>query len=206
MTELKADEAVGRVGEYIDGQAWVEERTMLQARVLPQDTLKAGEAGAIFHALNDAVVGRGAISRLVDLEARIDGALFTTYRADGVIVATATGSTGYALSAGGPVIHPQSRDILLKPVASHLSLAAALILPPESVVRFTILSDAPVKIIVDGHMECPVATGDTVEVKRSSYVARFLRANPPSYFYATLTQRLKLDPGASGARATSLRE
>ncbi|MBI4282073.1 MAG: NAD(+)/NADH kinase [Chloroflexi bacterium] len=200
MTELGADEAVSRVGEYLDGQAWVEERAMLQARAVSE---KAKNAAAPYQALNDVVVGRSGVSRLVHLEVRIDGALFTTYRADAVIVATATGSTGYSISAGGPILHPQSRDLLLNPLATHLGLGTALVLPPDSVVEVTIRSDYQAVLSIDGRMDLPLEPEETVEVKRSPYIARFLRSHPSNHFYATLTERLSPDARSTGPRVTS---
>jgi len=191
MTELRADEAVSRVSEYLDGQVWVEERSMIQARVISQGNGDTEEE--LHQALNDVVVGRSAISRLVHLEVRIDEALLTTYRADAVIVATATGSTGYSISAGGPILHPQSRDMLLNPVATHLGLASALVLAPDSVVEVALRSDYKAVLSVDGRMDLDLEPGETVEVKRSPYIARFLRAHPPNYFYSVLTNRLSPD-------------
>ena len=207
MTELRADEAVSRVGEYLDGQAWVEERTMLQARVVSEhanDTAlpRRGTAEVPLQALNDVVVGRSAISRLVHLEVRIDGSLLTTYRADAVIVATATGSTGYSISAGGPILHPQSRDLLLNPVATHLGLASALVLPPDSVVEVTLRSDYQAVLSVDGRVDLGLDPGETVEVKRSPYNARFLRSQLPNHFYAVLTERLSPDTRSATPTAT----
>lgn len=109
MTELGADEAEMELPNLLAGKGWLDERAMLEVTV----------GDRVFHALNDVVVGRGAIPRLVYVETRIDGQLLTTYRADGVIVATATGSTGYSLAAGGPILHPQSRDKVLAPVVPH---------------------------------------------------------------------------------------
>ena len=191
MTEIRADEAVSRVGEYLDGQAWVEERTMLQARVVSEAARGTAESPQL--ALNDVVVGRSAVSRLVHLEVRIDGSLLTTYRADAVIVATATGSTGYSISAMGPILHPQSRDLLLNPVATHLGLASALVLPPDSVVEVTLRSNYQAVLSVDGRVDLDLNPGETVEVKRSPHNARFLRSQPPNHFYAVLTERLTPD-------------
>jgi NAD+ kinase len=201
MTELKADEAVSRVGEYLDGRVWVEERSMLQARVVSEGA-KDMEKNPL-QALNDVVVGRSAISRLVHLEVRIDGSLLTTYRADAVIVATATGSTGYSISAGGPILHPQSRDILLNPVATHLGLSSALVLPPDSVVEVALRSDYKAVLSVDGRVDMDLAPGETVEVSRSPYIARFLRAHPPNHFYSVLTERLSPDTRSRVPGATS---
>ena len=165
---------------------------MLQAVVV------AGQGGQpqTFHALNDVVVARGASPRLVQIGAQLNETPLTTYYADAVIVATATGSTGYALAAGGPILHATSQDLLLVPVAPHVSLGAALVLPPDTVVTLTVRTAVPAVVSVDGLREVPVAPGDVVRVQRSAYSARFLRARDPKHFYATLIQRLGLIPGA----------
>jgi NAD+ kinase len=191
MTEVKADEAVRRVGEYLDGRVWVEERSMIQARVVSEDAGYKDEKP--LQALNDVVVGRSAISRLVHLEVSIDDTILTTYRADAVIVATATGSTGYSISAGGPILHPQSRDMLLNPVATHLGLGSALVLAPDSVVEVALRSNYKAVLSVDGRVDLDLEPGEIVEVKRSPYIARFLRAHPPNHFYSVLTERLNPD-------------
>jgi NAD+ kinase len=139
----------------------------------------------------------------VHLEVRIDGAFLITYRADAAIVATATGSTGYSISAGGPILHPQSRDLLLSPVATHLGFSTPLVLSPDSVVEVTLRSDYPGVVSVDGRTDLPLASGDTVEVRRSPYTARFLRLHPPNHFYATLTERLTPDARSTVASVTS---
>ena len=191
MTELKADEAVDMVGGYLDGKARIEERTMLEAKVFSGIGENIGSVP--FQALNDVVVGRSAVSRLVHLEVSIDDAILTTYRADAVIVATATGSTGYSISAVGPILHPQSRDMLLNPVATHLGLSSALVLPTDSVVKVFLRSDYSAAFSVDGRADLDLAPGGYVEVRRSPYTARFLRAHSPSYFYSILTDRLNPD-------------
>ena len=200
MTELKAEEAVDRVGEFLDGGVWVEERSMLQAWLSPGGA--ADETEQSFHALNDVVVGRNTLSRVVHLEVHIDGALFTTYRADGVIVATATGSTGYSISAGGPILHPQSRDLLINPVATHLGLHTPIVLSPDSIVDVTLRSDYEATLSVDGRMDVPLEPGTVVHIARSPQVATFLRSRPPNQFYATLTERLSPDFRSTAPRGT----
>ena len=109
MTELSADEALEKLPPLLAGEGWIDERAMLEAELSATDQ----EPAHIFHALNDVVVARGAIARLVYVEAKVNGQHLTSYKADGVIVATATGSTGYSLAAGGPILYPQSNDFLL---------------------------------------------------------------------------------------------
>jgi NAD+ kinase len=183
MTELKADEALKKLPRLLDGEGWLEERVMLQ-------TWK-NKKGKVFHVLNDVVVGRGGSARLVNVEAKIDGEVLATYRADGVIVATATGSTSYSLAAGGPVLHPQSKDILLNPVCSHLTLNEAVVLPAETVVKLRVATNHEAMLSLDGQVESKLASGDEVTVELSPYMTRFLRLQPRNYFYSTLESRLR---------------
>ena len=208
MTELSAQDALEQLHNYLDNDLWIEERAMLQARiVLPQsgkDTSnKQHQESLLYHALNEAVIGSGAVSRMTSIQVTVDDTPLTVYRADSVIVATATGSTGYALSAGGPILHPLSRDILLMPVAAHMGLRSALVLPATSRIVLTVLSDdRPAMLSVDGFLDKNLGDGEQVEVSASPYLARFLRAQPPSHHYAVLTQRLGLGHGDAPHRAT----
>ena len=192
MTELTKGEALAKVPAYLDGGQRIEERMMLQASVIsPQDSAP----NASLHALNDVVISRGTEARLLDISVAVDGASLTTYRADGVIVATATGSTGYALAAGGPIFSPEARIMLVQPVAAHMSLTMALVVPGESVVELSVTGDHPGTLNVDGLSGASVGPDDKVVVRCSPHVARFLRASPPSAFYATLMHRLRLRDG-----------
>ena len=206
MTELKAEEALDKVPQYLDGCAQVEERSMLQAEIITgdgQESQTSISAGVVpgYHALNDVVVGRGAVSRLVRIGAYIDGAHLTDFRADAVIVSTATGSTGYNLSVGGPILSPFAGEIILKAVAPHVGMAPALVLPSTSVIDLIVETDYQAILSVDGYMDTALASGDRVRVQTSPYKARFLRANPPSHFYGTLTERLGFGGGQSTTRA-----
>jgi NAD+ kinase len=185
MTELPAGEALARLPDILDKGGWLDERAMLQAELVT-----TARPPQVFHALNDVVVARGEIARLIRVEAGVDGEPLTTYRADGVVVATATGSTGYALAAGGPIIYPQSQDLLLAPVAPHLSLAAPLLLPPAATVTLRLDTYLAATLSVDGHINLPLASGDTVTVTRSPYTARFLRVRRASFF-RSLEKKLK---------------
>ncbi|MDP3064428.1 MAG: NAD(+)/NADH kinase [Chloroflexota bacterium] len=207
MTELKAEEALARVPEFLDGAGRVEERTMLQAEVLTermrQEPLREERPGRLlFHALNDVVVGRGAVSRLVHIRAKVDGVDLAAYRADAVIVSTATGSTGYNLAAGGPILQPQSPNILLNPVAPHLGIGTALVFLPDTVIELVAESEGQCTVSIDGYVDMALSPQDSVRVTRSPYVARFLRLNPQSHYYATLIQRLGLVWGLEGYRTS----
>ena len=188
MTELGADEAVAKLPALLAGEGWIDERATLEAELLP--TEKPGSP-RIFYALNDVVVSRGAVARVVYIDASINGEPLTTYKADGVIVATATGSTGYSLAARGPILHPQAEEFLLLPIVPHLSSAYTLVLPSTAVVKLRISSVHEATLSVDGHINLPLSSGTVVTVKLGSNRARFLRIRPQDSFYRSLEQKLK---------------
>jgi NAD+ kinase len=186
MTEFDAAEAMEKLPLLLDGQGWIDERSMLEAEVV-----SPGRESRIFQALNDVVVARGEVVRLIRVEAGVDGQPLTVYKTDAVIVATATGSTGYALAARGPVIYPGSRDLLLVPVAPHLSPSYPLVLPESSEVTLRLTTYHPAALSIDGHINLPLSDGDTVAVRRSPHVTRFLRIRSRESFYGSLEDKLR---------------
>ncbi|MBI3953403.1 MAG: NAD(+)/NADH kinase [Chloroflexi bacterium] len=193
ITEVQPEDALKSLPLFLDGKAWVDERAMLAVR-LPRpyqglDTVTA---------LNDAVVSRGAIARIIRVKTQIDGEVLTTYRGDGVIVASATGSTGYNLAAAGPILYPQSRDLILTPITPHLSLSNTLVLPGGGVICLLVQTDHQAMLSLDGQVHITLESGDAIKVRRSPHVARFLRLRPPGEFYRTLTRRLA-SPDTAGA-------
>ena len=186
MTELSADEAMDKLAALLDGEGWIDERAMLEAELSVADN-----EPSTFYALNDVVVARGAIARMVHVEASIDGQPLTTYRADGVILATATGSTGYSLAAGGTILHPQARELLLLPILPHLGWDYSLVLPSTAVVELRLITTHQATLSIDGHINLPMASGATITVKLGSHTTRFLRIHPETSFYSSLEQRLK---------------
>jgi NAD+ kinase len=186
MTELANGEAVEKLPDLIAGRGWDDERAMLQAEFVSK-----GKKARVFHALNDVVMARGGIARLVKIEASIDGQALPVYKADAVIVATATGSTGYALAAGGPVMYPRASDMLMVPVAPHLCPGYPLLISGKSevVLRLNTYQDATLS--VDGHINLTLVDGDTVTIRRSPYIARFRRLRPEGSFFGALEEKLK---------------
>jgi len=179
ITEIDGDEVLSHLPGLLKGKGWIEERAMLEAQVEDKS----------FHALNDVVL-RSVAVRLVNIEAEIDGTAITTYRADGLIVATATGSTSYSLASGGPILHPQSREIVLQPISCHLGLSHALVLSPQSIVDLKVARREKVILSMDGQVELPLSDGQNVRVKLSPHIARFLRIHELTYFYSSLWQKL----------------
>jgi NAD+ kinase len=188
MTELSADEAPGKLPDLLAGKGWIDERTMLEAELSPT---YEEQRKTTFYALNDVVVGRGAVARVVYIEASLDGEPLTTYKGDGVITATATGSTGYSLATGGPILHPQAKEFLLLPILPHLSPAYAMVLPSTTVVKLRLSTTHEAVLSVDGYINLPLSSGAIITVKHSSNTARFLRIHPETSFYSSLEQRLK---------------
>jgi len=174
--------------EYLEklfnGEAWIEDRMMLRA-----EHVRAGEALGGSNALNEVVVARGQNLRPVRLNASVDGRHLTSYVADGLIAATATGSTAYALAAGGPILPPELRNILLVPIAPHLSVDRAVVLAEGSSVSITVKSENTV-FSVDGQPATPLMEDDRVDVRAAEVTAQFVRFGDPGYFYRNLTAHM----------------
>ena len=187
MTELSVAETENELSGILEGEGWIDERCLLEATVLPCE----GSPRSTFYALNDVVIARGSVARVIYITATINGALLTTYKADGVILATATGSTGYALAAGGPILPPHSKDYLLLPIVPLLSAKYTVVLPSASKVQLMVQAAHPATLSIDGHTNLPLNSGAIISVRRSRYKIRFLRIHPESSFYSTLEKRLK---------------
>jgi len=186
LAELQPEELFGRLEALARGEFRVEERSLLRASMMTVD----GALGT-YDALNDAVVARGARVRMVGIGVSIDGQPFTTYRADGVIVATATGSTAYSLSVGGPILAPTLDSLIIIPVAPHLMPTRALVVPGSSTIRLQVGDGYRAVFSVDGQLDQPVGGGDVVSVTLSPKRVGFVRFGPPADFYGTLFRRLR---------------
>jgi NAD+ kinase len=182
LAELRAGDLLDRLPDVLAGKCRIEQRAMLQASVTAWN--------ATYHALNDVVVGRSSVGRPVYVDVAIDGTRLAVHRCDALIVATATGSTAYSLSAGGPILHPDSRDIVLTPVSSHLATARPLVLPPEAELHLTVSADMAAMLSVDGQVDRTMTSGESVSVVLSPYVGRFVRFSTPEEQYGRLAERL----------------
>ena len=187
MTELTVSEARDKLVELLEGKGWLDERSLLELELSQGE----GQTPKSFYALNDVVVARGAVARVIYIEATINDKPLATYKADGVIVSTATGSTGYALAAGGPILHPQAKELLLVPILPHLSLSYPLVLPPTTIVKLHVNPMYPATLSIDGHINMPVSDSAALSVKHSSKKVRFLRIHPEDSFYSSLERKLK---------------
>ena len=189
MSEIDSDNALDEIEWYLDGNGRIDDRAMLSA------TLDDEESGTL-HALNDVAVHRGADLRVIEVEAVVNGVELSTYRGDGVIVATSTGSTGYTLQLGGPVIDPSARVFLLKPVAGHMSQFGGVVLNSDSVLKLTLSTTADATLTVDGYISRTMGDRSTVRISRSQRRARFLRRGSKSAFWEGLSHRLGMRIGA----------
>ncbi len=172
------------VNQLLEGNGWIEHRMMLSAELS-----RSGEVLGSWYALNDAVVSRSHILRPIHVEATVDGQYLTRYVCDGLIASTATGSTAYALASGGPILPPELRNILLIPIAPHLSVDRAIVLSEGASVSMRVLSDNTV-MCIDGQMPHNLAEDDIVFVRRCPFNAMFLRFGDPGYFYRNLTAHM----------------
>lgn len=186
LCEVTGDEAPDALKRILDGEGQKERRSMVHAQLSDDESRESWSA----HALNDVVIGRRGLGRTISVGARINGVLIAEYRADAVIVATATGSTGYALSVGGPILHPSADDMVLIPVAPHLSRANALVLPAGSSIQLEVARGFETHLSVDGQVELPVSSGAVVHVTRSERTVEFLRLGDGNEFYFHLARRL----------------
>jgi NAD+ kinase len=186
LSELTPDNWREKLPHILAGDYWTEKRMMLRAQA-KRDGVIFGE----YEALNDVVVSRGSLARMIRARTHIDGGHLVTYAADGVIVATPTGSTAYALAVGGPIMPPELHNILVIPIAPHLSLERAVVLSEGVVVDLHISTDHEAILTVDGQFALALADGDQVVVRASPHKARFARVQERTYFYKTLMARLR---------------
>jgi NAD+ kinase len=155
-----------------DAGEWrIEERMMLDATLHRCDV----ETIESWRALNEGVLEKQEAGHTVRLLVRIDGATFTSYAADGLIIATPTGSTAYSLSARGPVVSPTHRALLLTPVSPHMLFDRSLVLDPEEEVELEVIGNRPATLSIDGQTVATLSEGDTLAVRASASVARFVR-------------------------------
>jgi len=184
------EELDGFLAEIAAGRSTTEERTLLEARLS-----RTGAADLSVLALNDVVVARGKEVRSIHIAVKIDGAPFTVYWADGLIVATATGSTAYGMSVGGPLIIPSSRAIMMVPVAPHLSFPNAVVLDVDQTIGLEVL-DEPARLSLDGQEEHDLHVGDRVAVRRAQAVAQLVRTSTMRPFLTLLRKKILKEEGA----------
>jgi NAD+ kinase len=185
LSEAQPEEWQQKLARVLQGDYWIEKRLMLNAG-LQRD----GRTLHTFTALNDLVIGRGAQARVVHFQLSVDGDLVTTYTADALIVATPTGSTAYAMAAGGPLLPPQLQNFVIVPVAAHLSFNRALILHETAVIAIKVNTDHEAYITPDGQHGIVVQDEDSIIIKKDNHFCTFARVESAGYFYRRLMARL----------------
>jgi NAD+ kinase len=190
LTDSEGGDLYAKVERILTGDYEVEHRAMLAVTVR-----RGGKVAARSQALNDAVVARGTLSRLVELEATVDGEYLGRYLGDGLVIATPTGSTAYSLSAGGPIVEPTMNAILITPISPHTLNSRPVVLPDRSLVSVRVDRGADVVLSLDGQESITLAIGDVVEVTKSRNRAAIVKVAGEGFF-AIL--RRKLNWGARG--------
>ncbi len=177
LTAVTVEEAKESLDRMIEGKYEMEERMMLNVKIM-RDNRKFAE----YRVLNDAVI-KGRKTRLVKMETRVDQRYMTTYRADGLIIATPTGSTAYALSAGGPILYPTLHSILVVPISPFNLSKRPIVLPGAVEIEVKMLTDnMEIELTLDGQVDMPMSTGDVVVINRAEESVWFVKSGEKSYF------------------------
>jgi NAD+ kinase len=186
MAEVSLDELYGNLEKAIAGKLGTEDRIMLTASVL-----REGRRIAQYRVLNDAVINKGALARMMELRVSVNDGHLTTLRADGLIVATPTGSTAYSLSAGGPIIHPTIHCFVLTPICPHTLSNRPIALPDSVVVTVCLTSPSEdVSLTLDGQIGFPLEPNDVVAIKKSQFRMKLIK-HPTKSYYEILRTKLK---------------
>jgi NAD+ kinase len=202
LSKAEAGDFESVLGLILNGDYRIDERMALEARVLRGGTV--GPHGAIHaaatdqvtrhFALNDVVVARGSLARVCRLDVEIDDSHLATFVADGLVVASPTGSTGYSFSAGGPIVDPVSRNIIVTPIAAYLSAIRSVVASPNQVVRCTVVDAHEALVSIDGREDLKVEVGDVVEVRAFERPIRLVEPRGAQPFWDLLRQKSALLP------------
>ncbi|MDW7643750.1 MAG: NAD(+)/NADH kinase [Desulfuromonadales bacterium] len=186
LTEVTLDELYPVLERVIQGDFTVSDRMMMDVVVLRQ-----GQKVGRFRVLNDVVINKGALARIIDMEASVDDVYLTTFKADGLIISTPTGSTAYNLAAGGPIMSPGLHCLVISPICPHMLTNRPIIVPDESIIRVEVkFQDEDVVFTADGQVGMPLQGGDIVEVRRSKS-STLLVKSPSKDFFQVLRTKLK---------------
>jgi len=186
LAEMEPNSWREGLDKVLAGAYSLEERMMLHSEVV-----RNGQPVESCISLNEVVAGRGRLARVVRIRASVDGAELAEYVADGLIAATPTGSTAYSFAAGGPIMPPTLRNILLVPIAPMFGFFRPVVLSEGALVRLAVHTDHEAILTVDGQFEVELASGDEIHIRASDYVTRFARFRAHRYFYDSLATRLQ---------------
>jgi NAD+ kinase len=191
LSKVEANQLESVLEQLVAGQFRIEERMTLQAQVLPGG--RDGD-GFVHTALNDVVVARGALARVCRLDVTIGGSHLATFVADGLIVASPTGSTGYSFSAGGPIVDPTSRNLIVTPIAGYLSAIRSVVVGPEQAIRCRVIDAYEALVSIDGREDLPIAVGDVVEVRAVDRPIRLVEPSSSQPFWDLVRHKVELLP------------
>jgi len=184
ITEVSRDEIFNVVDKMLNGGCVIEERMMLSASIL-----RNGKKISEYTVLNDVVINKGALARIIDLETNINSSYVTTFKADGLIISTPTGSTAYSLSAGGPILYPTLGSIVLTPICSHTLTNRPIVLPDDFQIEIIIKSlSEDVFLTLDGQVGFSLRIGDVIEVNKADYKVKLLVPAERDYFKVLRTK------------------
>ena len=184
LTEVTLPELHSVLEMVIHGEFTVSERMMLDTVIR-----RGGREVGRYEVLNDIVINKGALARIIDMEACVDGAYLTTFKADGLIIATPTGSTAYNLAAGGPIVHPGLNCLVISPICPHTLTNRPIIVSEEAVIRVEVkFLDQDVVFTADGQVGMPLQGGDIVEVRKSPNCTLLVKSPFKDYFEVLRTK------------------
>ncbi|MBA2381754.1 MAG: NAD(+)/NADH kinase [Chloroflexi bacterium] len=191
LSKVEAVELEAVLAKLMAGEFTIDPRMALEARLLP-----AGreDAAAVHHALNDIVVARGALARVVRLDVAIGPTHVATFIADGLVVSSPTGSTGYSFSAGGPIVAPDSRNLIVTPIAAYLSTVRSVVVGPDQVVRCRVVDATEAIVSIDGREDVPIAVGDVVEVRALARPIHLVEPAGSQPFWDLFRRKVELLP------------
>jgi len=195
LMEVRQDGWKAALDSILNGEYWLENRMMLMA-----EQVRNSNVLGQWDVVNEAVVSRGTIVRPVHMEVSVDHRFLATYVADGMIASTPTGSTAYALAAGGPILPPDLRNILLVPIAPHLSIDRGIVLAEGSSVAIKVHTNHQAVLSIDGQLPIDLLDGDCVNVRASNHQLQFIRFQDPGYFYRNLTPHMNQNPSTGNSR------
>ena len=176
LTDIEKDNIIPSLEALLSGKFKIEERMMICGVVNAADGSRKDES----RSLNDIVIHRTGNLRVVEYDIYVNDKFLSCFRADGIIISTPTGSTGYSLSAGGPIVEPMSQMFVITPICSHMFNARSIVLSANDIVK-VVTSDGNVDVTFDGHKEVPLSEGESVTVRRSSKITKIVRMNDDSF-------------------------
>lgn len=189
LTDVELSDLDAALEELVAGKYEIEERMMLEAEVI-----RDGESIDRVLAINDVVITKGSFSRLIELKTYIDDEYLTTYPADGVIVACPTGSTAYSLSAGGPIVNPKLKSLVITPICPHTLHARSIVIAEDEAVKIVVEADhEDVMLTVDGQDGLKLASGDEVIIRRSNSVTNLIKLEDYNFYHILRTRLQRSD-------------